>query len=444
MTSLRLPTVVSAILLAFCLAVAAPAAASAASSDGVLVVRVEYQGESLDPNTQVRISLWKLDEDSGLYRAVDDVAWSTLGSSWSSSELAPGSYSVRFLADDESVGLEYWDEARYFYDSADVRIDAGQRTDLGTVTLDDRTFDVGRVAGLNRFATAVAASALVVPDGVRAPVVYLADGMNPPDALAAGPAAIAHGGVLLLTGSTSLPEETRAELRRLNPERLVIVGGPGAVSKAVEAQVRTLLRQTSVERLGGATRYETGRAVVRDTFRESEVVLIATGRNYPDALAAGPAAGYLGAPVVLVDGAAASIDSATSALIADLGATHAILVGGPGAVSAGIENSLRRELGDGAVTRVGGDTRFETAAELGSVVFDATDFAFLASGLNFPDALGGAPLAGAFGAPVFLTMPSCMVDAAAWGIWRQRANAVLLIGGPGALSAKVEQLELCA
>lgn len=251
------------------------------------------------------------------------------------------------------------------------------------------------------------------------------DGMNYPDALAAGPAAIAQRGVLLLTRRDRLPDVTRQELERINPARVVIVGG------------------AQVERAAGATRYETGEEVVRDAFPEgAATALIATGRNYPDALAAGPAAGIAGAPVILVDGAASAVSVATMTLLDDLGVEEVFIVGGEGAVSPGVEASLRTRFGAG-VHRVDGATRYETAANLNWAFFEVGERAFLASGQNFPDALAGAPLAGAFGAPLFLSPSACFGLDAAFGVYDARSNGVWLLGGPGALSPNVEAFGLC-
>jgi putative cell wall-binding protein len=94
-----------------------------------------------------------------------------------------------------------------------------------------------------------------------------------------------------------------------------------------------------------------------------------------------------------------------------LGATDAIILGGPGAVSPAVASALGAELGSGHVTRIGGATRYETADLIARAVeakvpgaYDGT--AFVATGLDFPDALAGSPLAAAGPWPIFLTSPS--------------------------------------
>ncbi len=59
--------------------------------------------------------------------------------------------------------------------------------------------------------------------------------------LAGGPAAALRGGPLLLVPGTSVPEAVSAELLRLDPDRVTILGGTGVVTDAVQAQIHALL-----------------------------------------------------------------------------------------------------------------------------------------------------------------------------------------------------------
>ncbi len=104
--------------------------------------------------------------------------------------------------------------------------------------------DVGnnsvRVAGADRYATAVEISNFEGWDETNASVVYLSSGVTFPDALSA--AASAFGGPLLTTPPTELLAVTAAELDRLKPCAIIIVGGTSAVSAAVAEQADTFTR----------------------------------------------------------------------------------------------------------------------------------------------------------------------------------------------------------
>jgi hypothetical protein len=89
---------------------------------------------------------------------------------------------------------------------------------------------VARAAGADRYATSAAVSRSTFGAGVA--VAYIATGQNFPDALGAGAAAGGRGPVLLVT-RTGIPGPTADELRRLQPKRIVVVGGTGVVADSV-------------------------------------------------------------------------------------------------------------------------------------------------------------------------------------------------------------------
>ena len=92
---------------------------------------------------------------------------------------------------------------------------------------------VTRLFGPDRYGTAAAISQATFAANV--PVVYIATGQNYPDALAAGPAAGAGNGPVLLVTQSSIPAVVATELTRLKPHRIVILGGPAVVSDGVAA-----------------------------------------------------------------------------------------------------------------------------------------------------------------------------------------------------------------
>jgi glucose/arabinose dehydrogenase/putative cell wall-binding protein len=194
---------------------------------------------------------------------------------------------------------------------------------------------VVRRAGADRYATAAALSAGTF---TSASVVHVATGRNFPDALAAAAAAGSRHGPVLLVDRAAVPAATAAELRRLGPDQIVIVGGTGVVSGTVEQQLGSYA--PSVVRRAGADRYATAAALSAGTFTSASVVHVATGRNFPDALAAAAAAGSRHGPVLLVDRAA--VPAATAAELRRLGPDQIVIVGGTGVVSSTVEQQLRR------------------------------------------------------------------------------------------------------
>lgn len=94
--------------------------------------------------------------------------------------------------------------------------------------------------------------------------VYIATGDNYPDALVAG-RAFEGDGPILLVGRDNIPQPTIDELVRLNPRRIVIIGGTAVVSSAVEAQLAAYTGG-AVHRYSGGDRYETAAAVSEASY----------------------------------------------------------------------------------------------------------------------------------------------------------------------------------
>lgn len=297
---------------------------------------------------------------------------------------------------------------------------------------------VTRLAGANRYDTAAKISRAAFP--TTASTVFIANGLSFPDALSAGPAATELGAPLLLTGPTSLATEAAAELVRLSPTRIIIVGGTGVVSSAVESQLRAY---GQVERWAGANRYETSRTIADRAFASgASTAYIATGAGFPDALSAGAAAAGIGAPVVLVPGSSSSIDTPTIGLLDDLGVTEAIIAGGTGVVSSGLESSLRSAVS--TVRRLAGTDRYATSLAINVDRFPSSaPAAYLTSGTSFPDALAGSVLAGLRGAPMYISPATCVRAAIADHLMGLGIGELVLLGGTGVLGANVAGLARC-
>lgn len=402
-------------------------------------------GDATEPLAQGEVALWRFDEASAVYAPVESPR-SLSGGQYYSPSLSPGTYAIQFRADPSSgMGSEYYDDARYFSERTDIIVEAGDDIDLGTVVLEPRYFDIDRLAGPDRFGTAVEITRALFADAASPEVLYLTNAYNYPDALAAGPAAIHQGGAILPVAQGYAPAVILDEIERLQPRRIVVLGQENAVSKVVVDQVDARLpASVPIARIGEADRYSTAAAVVRAAFPEgSRYAFIVTGRNYPDALAAGAAAGHLGAPVILVPGSGSDLPTATAALLADLGATDVLIAGGPTTVSPGIELDLEGLPGVATVERFAGVDRYQTAAMINQAVFDGSEFALLASGTGFADALAGSPLAGALDAPLYLTPQHCVPDDPYYQLWDQDVQGVTLLGGLPTLGVGVEELAAC-
>lgn len=300
---------------------------------------------------------------------------------------------------------------------------------------------VERIGGETRYEVAAGIGTKYFPDG--ASTVYIATGANFPDALGAAPAAALQAAPLLLVEPNNIPYAVRFELERLGPDRIVVTGGPASVSNAVLAQLEEYA--PTVMRINGNDRYEVSRLVTRDAFEDvgSEIAYIATGATFPDALSASAAAGSVQAPVILLYGAASTLDAETKQLLLDLGVNEIRITGGPASVSPGIETALRQIPGVTTVTRLTGEDRFIVSGATNRAAFTQADIVFIASGYTFPDALAGAPVAGALGAPLYVIPSKCIPSYVLEDIANLGAEEVMIFGGPGSVTPEAAALRRC-
>jgi len=306
------------------------------------------------------------------------------------------------------------------------------------------------VAGATRYETAVEASVLAYPDGL-APTgkrtVVIATGGNWPDALGGSALAGALDGPILLTDPAALPACVLTEIRRLDAQKAIILGGTAAVSTAVENALKAELGSAAgiVTRIAGAERYDTANKVALRVKSElggayDGHAFVATGGNFPDALAAAPLAAAKKWPLFLSN-PATGLSAATRAAMA--GTTHVHILGGTAVVSQAIEDSLEAAYGDANVNRLAGANRYETACKIADYGVDSAGLGWnrcgIATGINYPDALAGGVLQGKAGSVMLLTPSTYLCTETATKIMDERAliSTITIFGGTGAVSQVV-------
>ena len=179
-----------------------------------------------------------------------------------------------------------------------------------------------------------------------------------------------------------------------------LIGAAVIPASSVEAN------STNVIRLAGDTRYDTmSRIIQAEVPGTSEYVVVASGDNFPDALAAAPLAGALKAPIVLTSGNVLSPQAEQQ--ITRLKASKAVIIGGVNAISRATVSRIHGLVGSVPI-RISGETRYETSlqiylqgkARLG-VQWSSAE-SIIATGENFADALSVSAYAYAEKAPIFL------------------------------------------
>lgn len=219
---------------------------------------------------------------------------------------------------------------------------------------------------------------------------------------------------------------------------LVIAVGASLLSVLPASAVEPIPPNPTWERLEGADRYSTSVAVAGEYAPGVNVVYIASGENFPDALSAAPAAAVQGGPLllskptVLMDNVRAEIVRLAPRLI--------VVAGGPGAISPAVYDALA--LLAPAIRRDAGGDRYATsrALALGAFPAGSVDAAFVATGENFPDALTSSSAAGGIRIPVVLVRGAASeVDAATSGVLSTLGvKSVSIAGGAAVVSTAME------
>ena len=189
-------------------------------------------------------------------------------------------------------------------------------------------------------------------------------------------------------------------------------------------------------RLAGVDRYATGAAISAATYPPGvAVAYVATGLNFPDALAGAAAAGSQGAPILLVMPNA--IPNATAIELTRLQPGRIVVLGASGVISDSVASALAAYT-TGTVTRLAGSDRYATAATISAATYaPGVAVAYVATGLNFPDALAGAAAAGSQGAPVLLVGTDEIPGAIAVELNRLQPGRIVILGAGGVVSASV-------
>ncbi|MDR1087793.1 MAG: cell wall-binding repeat-containing protein, partial [Coriobacteriales bacterium] len=195
-------------------------------------------------------------------------------------------------------------------------------------------------------------------------------------------------------------------------------------------------------------RFDTMQAIVGEGWSSSNYVIVASGMNFPDALAASSLAGIYGAPVILTE--TGGLTSQAQETIQSLGATKAFIIGGEAAVSPQTFAALEGVVGQGNVSRISGEGRIETALDIyekGKTPEGGNpswgDTAIIANGFNFADALSISPYAHVTRSPIFLSTPdtypgSGLDEATLAALTSGGFKRIIITGGIAAVPALVE------
>lgn len=295
-----------------------------------------------------------------------------------------------------------------------------------------------RVYGSDRYGTASMISSIVWNS---TDAVFVATGAKFPDALAAGAAAGIFGVPILLVTPDSIPDTTRAEIRRLRPDTIYVAGGTAAVTDQVANDLASIVGST-IERFGGVDRYDTAQLITNRVWpdRVGGRVWIAAGRDFADPLIASAAASVFQEPFVLVDGIN-PVPEHTLALLRRLAPSKIVLVGPDSAFTDGVRTTLGGLTPELQVLN-SPDVSARSAAVWGD--FASSEWSSVATLEKFPDALAAVPFSSRDPRSPLMLIPRTCVPAVVQGqLDRLNAKRIVIFGGPMAIDERVEALTPC-
>jgi len=264
-----------------------------------------------------------------------------------------------------------------------------------------KKIEVERIGGADRTETSL--KVLEKLGGVKK--TYLVNGYQFSDALSIAPVAAANNeGIVLATRGS-----VEAGLTKQGINEITLVGGENSIGSGVE---KSLGSKFKTKRIAGTDRYKTSEMIVESTGKKE--VGVATGKDFPDALASGAFLAKKNLPLLLVNG-----KTQTS-----------LPQGLKGLYTFGGKSSVANDFGK----RIAGTNRYETSEKIAEE-FGKSDVVVLASGTNFADALAAAPLAKKMNAPIVLVKKDSLSENAKKLV--KDAKKVYVVGGENTISNKL-------
>lgn len=231
-------------------------------------------------------------------------------------------------------------------------------------------YNVRRIAGKDRYETAEKIGDEVRLTSNNKNEVILVDGTNFPDVITLSTLANQKRVPILLTQPKALNSVTNRLLGAWRIDKVTIGGEKTSVSKNVEDTVKA--KTKAVDRIGGATRYETAYKVAdqvrRLTNNEKDLILV-DGTKFPDGITISSLAAKFKAPILLTK--PDKLHPVTEAAVSQWRIENLLIGGGYNSVSKNIEDTIRVKNKE----RVAGSDRYNTAVEISKRYTDSRQLA---------------------------------------------------------------------
>lgn len=296
---------------------------------------------------------------------------------------------------------------------------------------------VTQLSGAERYDTAAAISKEAYPNGTK--TVVIVNGEASADGIAGTPLATANDAPILLSYKNSLPSSTKQELKRLNPNKIIVIGDEGSVSAKVVSEIKSTVNVTSTTRLGGKDRMATSLLIAKELDKTIDVkkVYIANGYQEYDALNIASKSGQDKQPIILTNKEA--IPTETINWLKGESLETAYFIGGEASIDTNVMHQMA------AITpsydsnssqniykhRIHGSDRHETNAKVISYFFPDEEYnaMLVAKSDVIVDALAAGPLAAKLKSPILITPKTYVSAYHTDNLNAKKANKVYQIGG---------------
>lgn len=261
-----------------------------------------------------------------------------------------------------------------------------------------------RFIGNTRYETSVEVSKAGWSGG--ADTVLIVNGYANADGITATPLASAYNGPILLAEQNELPTSTISEIKRLNPSKVILIGGTTVLSDGLVSKIKGINSSINVERLGGLTRYETSLLIAQrlDTIVDVSKAYVCAGYGEPDALSIAPKAGEEKTPIILSENSA--VPSNTLAWLKGEELQTAYFIGGTSVIYENVIDQINGITSyDVKGNRVDGINRYDTNGEVLKKFYPNAiqPSFFVTKGEILADALTASPFAAKLAAPIVIT-----------------------------------------
>lgn len=333
----------------------------------------------------------------------------------------------------------------YYFDQTGAMVTGEQNIDGIDYSFNENGEAISKwdvIKGNNRFSTATEISKMNYATGGT---VVLVNGNAVADGIAATPLAASENASILLANTNNLPSETANRMKEIAPQKVIIVGGENAVSKALEANIANDYA-VEVQRIAGKDRYATSFEIAKklvESGAEINTAYIVAGTGEADALSVASKAGADKQPIILTG--KDSIAPEMYAWLKEQNLEDAYFIGGNKVISDNVINSVNEiTTNDVTANRIAGNNREETNAKVIEKLYTGGFSNVYAAKSNvLVDALSAGPMAAQRNCPVVLVNTNGLTDAQKNVLSGKYADHVYQIGGGVSFKGMSELYSIC-